>query len=232
MFRTFCLRQCVIATQATRCHSTKMLKSGISVTLCAPKIQNIEHFREIRRCFGTSNTIFCKKAEETDSYKVYDGVLAKQIKAVKIFSLASSVTGLVMQPILYKQSKIIGGLAVQIGVMGVVGFFTFVTPFLLHFVCKKYVISMDFNHKTNEYSALTYSLLMQKRITKFKVEDVVVPEIPGMFTSIVVKGTPLFLDPHGFENTDHYVKIMGYDKPIDFKLSLQEDEKPEEKSKK
>lgn len=58
--------------------------------------------------------------------------------------------------------------------------------------------------------------------TKFTPADVKVPEVPGMFTSIMVKDTPLFLDPNSFENTDHYIKIMGYDKPIDFKLGLEE----------
>lgn len=39
-----------------------------------------------------------------------------------------------------------------------------------------------------------------------------------MFTSIVVKGTPIFIDLNHFKDTDHYAKIMGYDKPMDFKL--------------
>lgn len=64
----------------------------------------------------------------------------------------------------------------------------------------------------------------------FTPEDVKVPDVPGMFTSIIVKDTPLFLDPNSFDNPDHYVKIMGYDKPIDFKLNL--NEKSTEDSKK
>ncbi|RZC35366.1 transmembrane protein 70 -like, mitochondrial, partial [Asbolus verrucosus] len=39
-----------------------------------------------------------------------------------------------------------------------------------------------------------------------------------MFTTLVANGKPLFLDPRLFENPEHYAKIMGYDKPIDFKL--------------
>lgn len=52
-----------------------------------------------------------------------------------------------------------------------------------------------------------------------------VPEIPGMFTSFLVKpksgsGKPiaLFVDPKLFDDPSHYVKIMGFDKPIDFKF--------------
>lgn len=43
-----------------------------------------------------------------------------------------------------------------------------------------------------------------------------------MFTSFVIGKTPLFVDPTSFIDTDHYVKIMGYDKPIDFKLHSEE----------
>lgn len=48
----------------------------------------------------------------------------------------------------------------------------------------------------------------------------VVPEVPGMFTSFLVNKRPLFVDPALFDDPEHYVKIMGYDKPIDFKLDL------------
>lgn len=44
------------------------------------------------------------------------------------------------------------------------------------------------------------------------------PDVPGMFTSIIVKNIPLFLDLNQFEDPNHYAKIMGYDKPMDFKL--------------
>lgn len=39
-----------------------------------------------------------------------------------------------------------------------------------------------------------------------------------MFTSIVVKDKPIFIELSHFKDTGHYAKIMGYDKPIDFKL--------------
>lgn len=53
---------------------------------------------------------------------------------------------------------------------------------------------------------------------KFTPEDVVVPDVNGMFTNCIIKGTPLFLQPNFFYDPSHYIKIMGYDKPIDFKL--------------
>lgn len=61
------------------------------------------------------------------------------------------------------------------------------------------------------------------------------PDVPGMFTSFMVKNKssnksiPLFVDPRVFGDPTHYVKIMGYDKPIDFKLNLTENNEPEKK---
>lgn len=64
---------------------------------------------------------------------------------------------------------------------------------------------------------------------KFKLEDVIVPDVPGMFASFVIKGNGLFVDPTLFPDPNHYVKMMGYDKPIDFKLDLTENKSEEVK---
>lgn len=52
----------------------------------------------------------------------------------------------------------------------------------------------------------------------FNPGDVRVPDITGLFANCVVKDTPLFLEQRFFRDSSHYIKIMGYDKPIDFKL--------------
>lgn len=48
------------------------------------------------------------------------------------------------------------------------------------------------------------------------------PDVPGMFTSFEVGKRALFVDPALFDDPEHYVRIMGYDKPVDFKLELSE----------
>lgn len=110
MLRSFCLRQCVVANQVLRCHSTQVLKSHFSVSLVKPKA----NISEIRRCFGSTQILLAQKIKESESGKnvqVYKGLLAYQIKLIKIFSLTSSGIGVLCQPILLKQAKIIGGLA-------------------------------------------------------------------------------------------------------------------------
>ncbi|KAI4471760.1 hypothetical protein MML48_1g15751 [Holotrichia oblita] len=54
--------------------------------------------------------------------------------------------------------------------------------------------------------------------TEFTPEDVKIPEVPGMFTTFVAKGKAMFLEPRFFNDPSHYAKIMGYDKPMDFKM--------------
>lgn len=47
-----------------------------------------------------------------------------------------------------------------------------------------------------------------------------------MFTSFFVGDKALFVDPALFDDPEHYVRIMGYDKPVDFKLDLKESAAP------
>lgn len=101
------------------------------------------------------------------------------------------------------------------------------TPFLLHFVTKKYVTHLTYDSDKGQYTAETITFFLRKEKTTFTPDDVKVPDVPGMFTSMLVKGKPLFVDPRMFPDPEHYVKIMGYDKPIDFKLT----ELPEKKVK-
>ncbi|XP_046390446.1 transmembrane protein 70 homolog, mitochondrial isoform X2 [Ischnura elegans] len=149
---------------------------------------------------------------------VYYGNLTPQIRMVKIFSLCSSLTGLAAQPILYNHASELGGTGVLIGVATFVGFFTFVTPVLLHSITKKYVTDLHYNAETGVYTASLLTFFLRVKKVNFKAEEVVVPDVPGMFTSFKVKGCPLFVDPRMFDDPNHYGKLMGYDKPIDFLL--------------
>lgn len=105
------------------------------------------------------------------------GTLTPNITSVKLFSLTTSVAGVVAQPILYEQADKLGSSTpVILAVCGFVGFFTFVTPFLLHTITKRYVTEITFDARTHEYTATTLSFFLRKHKLKFKVEDVRVPE--------------------------------------------------------
>ena len=53
---------------------------------------------------------------------------------------------------------------------------------------------------------------------KFTAEDVKIPEVAGPFTSLIVKGTALFMDPKFFLDKNAYIHLMGFDKPLDWEL--------------
>lgn len=149
---------------------------------------------------------------------------------VKVFSLTTSFAGLIAQPVLYEQAvKLSNSTPVIVAVCGFVGFFTFVTPFLLHVITKRYVTELHYDPLTQEYIATVITFFLLRQQIKFKVSDVTVPEVPGMFTSFLVnpkgstrKPVALFVDPKLFEDPMHYVKLMGFDKPLDFKLGFPE----------
>lgn len=54
--------------------------------------------------------------------------------------------------------------------------------------------------------------------TTFKVSDIHVPDVAGMFTTFKVRKQALFVDVSQFTDPSHYVKMMGFDRPIDFKF--------------
>lgn len=68
---------------------------------------------------------------------------------------------------------------------------------------------------------------------KFKVEDIKVPDVDTMFTTFQVgaKKIPLLMEPTDFTDTHHFARFMGYDKPVEFKLTADEEKILAEKTK-
>ncbi|EZA59701.1 hypothetical protein X777_16400, partial [Ooceraea biroi] len=166
------------------------------------------------RYLSTNNQESSKKRVE-----IYYGSLTRQIKALKLFSLLTSTGGLLAQPFLYLKAIESGNTGAVLGISACIGFLAVTTPFLIHIITKKYVTHLYYDTEEDKYIANTYSLFAQKKEITFTPEDVVVPDITGMFANCIVKGTPLFLEQGFFYDCNHYIRIMGYDKPIDFKLN-------------
>lgn len=195
---------------------------GQSKILIQPLIQKqiTSKLKAINSCTSILSRNYAVKLTEEDNKLecIYKGPLTPQIKGVKVFSLSSSAAGLLAQPIIIKEAATIGSTSLLVAICSVVGFFTFVTPVLLHIITKKYVTEIHYDPTTSTYTASTINFFLAKKKLDFKVEDVEVPEIPGMFTTLKAKGTPLFIEARHFNDPLHYAKMMGYDKPMDFKL--------------
>merc|ERR1712083_1125029 len=155
------------------------------------------------------------KISEKADQEIYEGILSTQIKLVKTFSLMTSCIGLAFQPILYSYSHTGGNVAVVVATGAVISFFTLGTPLLIHSVSKKYVTKLYYNQVEDKYTAVVYNIFVRPKKIEFKVNDVEVPDIPGMFTTFKANSVPLFVEGSQFNDITHYGKIMGYDKPLD-----------------
>ncbi|XP_035216933.1 transmembrane protein 70 homolog, mitochondrial-like [Stegodyphus dumicola] len=101
---------------------------------------------------------------------------------------------------------------------GVVSSFFLCTPFILHWITKRYVIELHFDPESKTFTAKTFNIVSQLQEFKFKATDVTVPELPGVLTSFCVNEVPLFVDSRMVKEPDAYSHMMGYDQPFDFGL--------------
>ncbi|XP_076328459.1 transmembrane protein 70 homolog, mitochondrial [Tachypleus tridentatus] len=181
---------------------------------------NYVHLRHQDPCAGVVD--FLRKnlsaTKNTVVQPVYIGPLAKQIRVVKFFSISTSALGTVLQPFLLQSYLSFSPLAgLLIG-----SFFTcfiVVTPILLHWITKSYVVELSLDPSTQMFTATVLTLLNRKKQLLFTAEDVHVPDLPGIFTSFVIKGVPLFVDSRYFENPQIFKHLMGYDKPLNLHLT-------------
>lgn len=158
-----------------------------------------------------------KPKQNSDSNVIYVGTLARYVRIVKVFSLSTSIAGICLQPFIYKKlSALPVMLAVAVG--GFASFFIYLTPVLLHLVSKRYVTEMTLDPVSREYTATTYTFFLRRKIHRFTVDDVTVPNVPGLFTSIRVHGVPLFIDRDLFTDHRHFIELFKYTDPLEWEI--------------
>lgn len=95
---------------------------------------------------------------------IYVGTLGPRIRNLKIVSFMTSAVGLCIQPMVIQKAAELGSsLAATIGVCTIAGFFTFITPVLIHLVTRKYVTSIEYNEKDDEYNATVISFFLKPK---------------------------------------------------------------------
>jgi len=158
-----------------------------------------------------------KPESEKNHNVIYTGTLARHVRIVKVFSLSTSVIGISLQPFIYqKLSALPVILAVAVG--GFASFFIYLTPLLLHLVSKRYVTEMTLDPVSKEYTATTYTFFLRKKIHRFTVGDVTVPNVPGLFTSLRVHGVPLFIDRDLFSDQSYFIELFKFNDPLDWEI--------------
>ncbi len=111
------------------------------------------------------------------------------------------------------------------------GFFTLVTPLLIHFLTKRYVTWMYYDPRTEKFTASTWSFFVREKIHKFTADEVEHPDFGGFLMTVKVEGKPLFIIAEGFLSKEAYIKLMGYDKPIDWSMPDDDDDKKKSEQK-
>ncbi|KAM9626778.1 transmembrane protein 70, mitochondrial isoform 1-T1 [Trichechus inunguis] len=165
------------------------------------------------RCLHTQ----LEKSE--DGRLIYTGNLARTVFGVKCFSYSTSAISLAFLPYIFAQNNIIfGSLPLQILFYGIIGSFTVITPVLLHFVTKGYVVRLYHEATTDTYKAITYSVVLSETSTVFHQNDVKIPDSTHMFTTFYAKTKSLLVNPVLFPNPEDYNHLMGYDKPFTFDM--------------
>ncbi|XP_067309125.1 transmembrane protein 70, mitochondrial [Pseudorasbora parva] len=148
---------------------------------------------------------------------IYTGNLGKAVLGVKFFSYSSSMFSLCVMPyVLMKTGIGVNSFALQVAFCGFIGFFTFLTPVLLHLITKGYVVRLYYNKETDMYTAITYSALLVEKRTVFHQNDVIIPAVSKMFTSFYAKKHSMLVNPMLFALPQDYNHLMGYDRPFSF----------------
>uniref|UniRef100_A0A673CGL8 Transmembrane protein 70 n=1 Tax=Sphaeramia orbicularis TaxID=375764 RepID=A0A673CGL8_9TELE len=136
---------------------------------------------------------------------------------VKFFSYSTSGASLVLVPqILMKTGLGVQSFALQAAFCGVVGFFTFLTPVLLHLFTKGYVVRLYHNPDRDTYTAVTYNVFLAEKRTVFHQKQVRIPQVTKMFTTFYADKMGLLVNPDLFSIPQDFNHLMGYDKPFSF----------------
>lgn len=148
---------------------------------------------------------------------IYTGSLATAVRGVKAFSYSTSGASFLLMPhILLNTGLANSSWALQVVFCGVISFFTFLTPVLLHLITKGYVVRLYHEPQQDTYTAVTYSVLLTEKRTTFHQKQVRVPDVSKMFTTFYADRTGLLVNPDLFTVPQEYNHLMGYDKPFSF----------------
>ncbi|XP_008577106.1 PREDICTED: transmembrane protein 70, mitochondrial [Galeopterus variegatus] len=195
------------------------LRGAAPLLLCARRAQIPVCWEGCVRCLHT------QLEELEDGRLIYTGNLARMVFGVKCFSYSTSVISLAFLPYIFAQNNIFGSLPLQILFYGIIGSFTVVTPALLHFLTKGYVIRLYHEATTDTYKAITYNVVLSETSTVFHQNDVKIPDSTHVFTTFYAKTKSLLVNPLLFPNHEDYIHLMGYDKPFTFDMEEASEEK-------
>ncbi|XP_078072454.1 transmembrane protein 70, mitochondrial [Mustelus asterias] len=201
------------------CDTSQLLYSPRSNCAGEPRLTGGSRSGQINLAFSQLFRYYCSDGKTKEGRLIYSGNLARVVLGVKFFSYSTSIFSLCVMPYVLLQSGLgIQSPALQIAFCGIMGFFTFLSPMVLHLLTKGYVIRLYHDVKTDNYTAITYNVLLQQKKTVFHQKDVKVPGVSKMFTTFYANKKSLLVNPVLFWHPHDYSHLMGYDQPFSFNL--------------
>uniref|UniRef100_T1JLB4 Transmembrane protein 70 homolog, mitochondrial n=1 Tax=Strigamia maritima TaxID=126957 RepID=T1JLB4_STRMM len=186
--------------------SASLLKRSVSVSVLP--LQTKQKLQNVSRDSLSSRP---------STVQVYEGLLTRMVKGIKIFSFSTSFLGLMCQPVLVSKSLATSSIIIG-SVGGFIAVYSILTPIILHWIVRRYVVQLYFDSNTKSFTSVTLGFFNTQKKLEFSACDVSVPEVESPLTTFIVKGKPLLVDPQQFTDLSIYGHLMGYDKPIDLQL--------------
>ena len=196
----------------------QILSSSSSTHLDASLQTGLCHINDLRN----SRNYSTQSSDSDKGNLVYVGRVGSMFRMLKLFSLTTSTVGLSLQPYLFMTYQD-APLVTALPFFAALNMFVFVNPLLIHHIGKKYVMEVYFDQRTKVFTAVLLSFFARKYNFTFTADDVQIPDVPGMFAILTIKGRPLFVLESDFTDLEVYKHMMGFDKPLD--LSFLKDSK-------
>lgn len=176
--------------------------------------------RPLLAVFSSVSAVRSMSESTSPSQVIYIGPLTNRIRYLKMFSFLTSTITISFAPFIYNLFSETHNWAALTATL-ILGTCTLLTPTLIHLVAKNYVTSVRYNSMTDMYTACTISFFLGRLRYQFKASDVIVPELPNMFSNFSVKGRPMFVDGSLMDPVAHYGRLMKFeeDRPIYAKSS-------------
>lgn len=154
---------------------------------------------------------------------IYTGSVNRGVYIAKYISLSSSAIGMCIQPWLL--TKMAASAAVfKVAMLSATGLFVFGTPFLLHFLCKRYVTEMYYDKDTNTFTAVRLNFFARPKRLSFAPYEIC-DSASNPFSNYQVGDNAMLIDTNVIRELrpDVYIIFMRYDEPIDLDKYISKD---------
>ena len=130
---------------------------------------------------------------DNDFRLIYEGPLSKKIRAIKLFSMSTSILSLVCAPVLVFSSNAETSILLKAFLASTVLTLGLSTTFFLHWLTRVYVHKMFFHPHSGTFAVETYNFFGITTRRRFSVADVRIPEVESVFSTFHAHNIRYFL---------------------------------------